>query len=343
MNILSQIDFPALLTGSTFFGTGGGGSPAEANESYDRLRALQAQVQLAELNDFSDDDLIITVFAVGSIASTGSHTGPVKIALARLEQEAKQKIAGIIPVEIGPASVAMVLDTAYGLGLPVVDADVVGGRSTPEVFLETITLFNMPRTPATIAALNGDCKFLAGPSTPQQEEEFFRTFATAHGDQAYVVGYPMRVKDIRRSITWGTVSRALEAGREIQAGKIESYVTNQKGKQLYTGSITTIENITQAGFTTQLVNLEDSTGSAKLFVKNESLILWVNNQVVLTCPDLIILTDRENRPLYNAEIKQGLRVNVYGLPTVPLWRSEAGMNLFQPKTFGFDLPITLLT
>ncbi len=343
MKTISQIDFPALLTGCTFFGTGGGGSPAEANESYDRLRALQAEVQLAGLTDFSDDDLIITVFAVGSIASTGSHTEPVKIALARLEQEAKQKIAGIIPVEIGPASVAMVLDTAYGLALPVVDADVVGGRSTPEVFLETITLFNLPRTPATIAAMNGDCEFLAGLSTPKQEEEFFRTFAAAHGDQAYVVGYPMKVKDMRRAITWGTVSRALEAGREIQVGRIRSYVTEQKGKQLYTGTVTSIENMTQAGFTTQLVNLDGPTGNAKLFVKNENLILWVNNQVVLTCPDLIILTDSENKPLYNAEIKQGLQVNIYGLPTVPLWRSEAGKKLFQPKTFGFDLPITLLS
>lgn len=343
MNTISQINFPALLTGSTFFGTGGGGSPEEANESYDRLRNLQAQVKLAGLNDFSDDDVIITVFAVGSIASTGSHTEPVKIAMARLEKEMNQKIAGIIPVEIGPASVAMVLDTAFGLGLPVVDADVVGGRSTPEVFLETITLFNMPRTPAAIAAMNGDCGFLAGPSTPEQEEKFFRAFAAAHGDQAYVVGYPMRVKDMRNSITWGTVSRALEAGQEIQAGNIESYVTSQKGKQLYTGTITNIENMAQAGFTTQLVNLSGPAGNAKLFVKNESLILWVNDQVVLTCPDLIMLTDSENRPLYNAEIKNGLQVNIYGLPTVPLWRSEAGMNLFQPKTFGFDLPITLLT
>lgn len=342
MKTISQLDFTALLTGSTFFGTGGGGSPAEANESYDRLRALQAQVQLAELNDFLDDDVIITVFAVGSITSTGSHTEPVKLALIRLEQEMRQKIAGIIPVEIGPASVAMVLDTAFGLGLPVVDADVVGGRSTPEVFLETITLFQMPRTPAAIAAMNGECEFLAGPSTPQQEEEFFRTFAAAHGDQAYVVGYPMRIKDMRQAITWGTVSRALEAGQEIQAGRIQTYVKAQQGKQLYTGTVTTIENMTQTGFTTQLVNLNGPSGSAKLFVKNESLILWVNNKVVLTCPDLIILTGGEDRPIYNAEIKQGLPVHIYGLPTVPLWRSKAGMNLFQPKTFGFDLPITLL-
>lgn len=343
MKTISQIDFPALLTGSTFFGTGGGGSPAEANESYDRLRALNAQVRLAGLEDFSDDDLIITVFAVGSISSTGSHSEPVKVALKRLEQEAKQKIAGIIPVEIGPASVAMVLDTAYGLGLPVVDADVVGGRSTPEVFLETITLFKMPRTPATIAAMNGDCEFLAGPSTPQQEEDFFRTFAAAHGDQAYVVGYPMKVKDMRQAITWGTVSRALNAGQEIQIGRIKSYVTKQKGKQLFSGTVKRVDEMKQAGFTTQMVSLEGIGGQAKLFVKNESLILWVNDQVVLTCPDLIILTDAADQPIYNAVIAPELQVNIYGLPTVPLWRSEAGMKLFQPKTFGFDLPITVLT
>lgn len=342
MKKISHIDFPALLSGCTFFGTGGGGSPAEANESYDRLRGINATINLASLEDFADSDMIITVFAVGSVASTGSHTQPVKIALARLEQELKQKIAGIIPVEIGPASVAMVLDTAQGLGLPVVDADVVGGRSTPEVFLETITLFHMARTPAAIAAMNGDCEFLAGPSTPQQEEEFFRSFAAAHGDQAYIVGYPMSVAAMKKSISWGTVTRALEAGREIAVGKIDDYVTNQNGKKLFSGTVSEIKNITQAGFTTQMVSLTGATGQAKLFVKNESLILWVNDLVVLTCPDLIILTHANNQPIYNAEIQSGLKVNIYGMPSVALWRSEAGQKLLQPETFGFHFPPTLL-
>lgn len=342
MTILTPTDFSALLIGSTFFGTGGGGSPAEAQVSYDRLSAAGAQIRLNTFSDFSDDDLIITIFAVGSVTATGDHTQPVKKALARLEQELQGKIAGIIPVEIGPDAVAMVLDTAFKLGLPVVDGDIVGGRSTPEVFLETITLFNIPRTPAAIAAMDGSCEVLQRADSAKQEEQFFRSFAAAHGDQAYIVGYPMRIRQVKQAITPGTISRAVQAGRAIQSGKIESYVTDQGGKTLYSGTITNIQDTQQPGFTTQRVELKNPEQVASLFVKNESLILWVENTVMLTCPDLLILTDKNNQPIYNADLRHGLEVNVIGLPASPLWRSPAGIELFQPKTFGFKILPTLL-
>lgn len=335
-------DFPRLLAGSTFFGTGGGGNPLEAKKTYARLTENSASVALKSLEDFLETDLIITIFGVGSVTTNEDPEQPLKIAITELEKELKQPIAGIIPVEIGPAALARVLDLCWRTNIPMVDGDVVGGRATPEVFLETITLFDQSRSPSVIAAKNGQFALLSGSNTPQTEEKFFRNFAKANGDRAFVAGYPMRVQEMKKSITQGTVSRTLEAGTEIQAGTVDSYVQAQGGKKLFSGNISSIQELDEGGFTKRMVQFKGAGSTAQLFIKNENLIFWINDQVVLTCPDCIMLTSQANQPLYNATLEIGMEVQVYGFPAVPLWRTATGRELFQPKLFGFNLPVTLL-
>jgi len=42
-------------------------------------------------------------------------------------------------------------------------------------------------------------------------------------------------------------------------------------------------------------------------------------------------------PVTNPDFKPGLRVSVIGLPAPKEWRTERGLEIFGPKSFGFDV------
>lgn len=326
-----------LIKGTTFLGTGGGGNPAEALEMFQEIRKLGNNLCLANLADFKETDFFITAFAVGSINAKSDPKEPIQKAFSVLSKKVRKPIRAIIPVEIGPKSVAMAFYLASFLDLPVLDADFVGGRSTPEVFLETISLFGLPRTPLVVVDTNLETKILLKSRSFQEDEKFLRNFASLSENLAYVVGYPLNKRQLEKSVETGTISEAVKIGNLLK--------NNQKinTKLLFTGFISKIEEQEKEGFAQKVLTISNGQNIAKIFIKNENLILWINDKVVLTCPDLIILLNEKNQPIYNLNLKIGLKVQITGRKSRPLWRSRKGLQLFNPKTFGFNFNPILLT
>lgn len=327
------MDLNSLLVGSTFFGTGGGGDPRLAKKIYRSLR--KQPVRLKSLNQFQATDLFMTAYTVGGLVQTPISQSIFNKALKIYQKFLSQKISGIIPVEIGPLSLALAVKAAAKLNLPLIDTDFVGGRSTPEVFLETISLFNIPRTPLIVINQKGNYKVLTISKNYFEEENFLRNFANKSGGFALVLGYPIRKKLAVKSLADKTVSQAIKIGKKISQKKLV-------GKIIFSGKIVKINNLEVAGFSAKEIYFKNKKDTAKLYLKNESLIFWVNNQPVLTCPDLIILLDKNNQPLYNLDLKNNLEVKVVGVPAQPLWRTKKGLRLFNPKLFGYNIKQKLL-
>lgn len=335
MKRISPSQFPALLQGSILFGTGGGGNPMRAQEAYDRLST--EQIALASFEDLADDAIVVTAFGVGSIQVSSDAREPVRMGMDILSKKLGRSIAGIIPVEIGPTSVSMALELAQQLGVPLIDGDIVGGRSTPEVFLETITLFDYKRTPAVVVSM--DCSaslVIEDAASAEDEEKQMREFASAHGNQAYVIGYPLTKKQLEIAVTAGTVSQAIAAGESIIAGSLDALLAELGGKKIYSGNMSSIQHIDSNAFSAQMVSLSNETQSARVYIKNENLIVWIDDTPTLTCPDRISMLSN-GKPIYNLDLKEGLPIDIVGIPAIPLWRSEKGMKLFSPRTFGYDI------
>lgn len=325
-----------MLTGSLFFGTGGGGSPLEAQEIYESL-SDKKPIQVTSLTDFKPTDVFITAFGVGSITAAGNPQQAIKKAVSTLQNYLNTPIAGIIPVEIGPKALATAFLLASELNIPIVDADFVGGRSAPEVFLETITLFSIKRTPAVVINQNLDTALLLSANNYTFEEVFMRNFAIQSNNQALVVGYPVTKKQINLAISIGTVSDAANVGKLLLESSFSSVLDYTKGKLLVSGKITAITNNTTPGFTTNTVEIKTNNNkTAIIFQKNENLIFWLDEKPVLTCPDLIIILDKNGRPLYNLDLKVNTEIIVIGCPAVPLWKTQRGLELFNPRLFGFS-------
>ncbi|MFM1846709.1 MAG: hypothetical protein RL417_183 [Pseudomonadota bacterium] len=342
MKELLNRDIAPLIIGSTFFGTGGGGTPAEAAEIYRDLFEHRSALPLAELTDFDDTGVFVSAFGVGSAAGR-ADVAAVTSAFDALAQHLKTSIRGVVPVEIGPKSIATACFLSAGLGVPTLDADIVGGRSTPEVFLETITLFDLPRTPLAVANERGEVALLTANVGPREEETFLRDFATRSGVQAYVVGYPLTRREIERAIETNTVTAALDVGRLIMKGDRNGLTDSYGVRTIFTGTIDTIEKRDTPGFLSFDAVITNGADTARLFVKNENLLVWKNDELALSCPDLIVVLDRTGRPLYNTELRPGIPVEIVGAPAAPRWQTAAGRALFNPRTFGFDLAPTLLT
>lgn len=342
MKRLNSTDLENLLVGTIFYGTGGGGSPSLAQAIYKRISLRNQLPSLAEITEFSPGDLFMTAFPVGSLKPQEVPERYLRLALTSFQQRCRTPIAGIIPVEIGPLSVAVAIKLAAQLKLPVIDADFVGGRSTPEVFLETITLFDIPRTPLVIVNASGDCAVLEKSSSAAFEENFLRSFANKSGGFAYVFGYPTTAKVVHKALTLGTVAQAMQTGYLINSKRLVTNINTINGKIIFSGEITSIRSQKKSGFTSKYIEIKNQKQEAKLYVKNENLVLWIDGKPALTCPDLIVLIDMYNNPLFNLNLKIGLNVTVVGIKACPLWRTEKGKKLFCPRTFGFQFKSQLL-
>ncbi len=78
----------------------------------------------------------------------------------------------------------------------------------------------------------------------------------------------------------------------------------------------------------------------RIWFKNENLISYRNDKYDVTCPDLICIFDETGMPVTNPDAKVGMELTVIALPAPEIWKSEAGLACFGPKTFGFDVEYT---
>ncbi len=342
MKYMSDEDLSSLSQGSVFFGTGGGGDPVRAKILVDSLCERSAIPELITTRELDPSGVCITGFPVGALRS--DVIGPDLVRSMALKYQAiiRSTVQAIIPVEIGPLSLATAMELASLLSLPILDADIVGGRSTPEVFLETITLDAIPRTPLIVFNALGKYAVRIANATYKEEERFLRAFASRSGGFAYTIGYPLTRRAIQSSIAHDTVSDAMRIGKMITRGVLMRNLQEIGAKELYSGTIRSVNTMNESGFSVKYIEFQNTNDSAKVYAKNENLILWINDTVRLTCPDLIIILDAHNYPIFNEDLSTGMNVNIIGVKSNKLWRSRKGIRLFSPNTFGFPFKPVLL-
>jgi hypothetical protein len=84
---------------------------------------------------------------------------------------------------------------------------------------------------------------------------------------------------------------------------------------------------------------EDRGHRAEIAFKNEYLIVKLDDEVVLTVPDLIALVETESgTPVSTDILRPGLRVTVLALPASPLLTTPIALKSVGPSAFGYNLP-----
>jgi hypothetical protein len=129
----------------------------------------------------------------------------------------------------------------------------------------------------------------------------------------------------------------------INAGTspVDALIAAVAGYRLITGKIIDVERRTTSGFARGSVVIEglraDAGRLVRLELQNENLVALEQGRVLASVPDLISVLDSETAEAIMTErIAYGQRVTVIAFGCDPIWRTERGIAVTGPRSFGYD-------
>lgn len=359
MKKLNKTDLIDILLGSTILGTGGGGSLADGIKRVERALNLGKEFNLVTFEELDDDDLIATPYSCGAISplteeERKKYDGielieevPQVVAIQKMEEYLGKDIKAVISTELGGGNTSISLYCGAMAGKYIVDGD-PAGRSVPELQHSTYFLNNIKITPMSLVNKFGESIILTDVINDYRAEVMVRALAVVSQNNIAVVDHVAPAKVLKNSVINGAISYAMEVGRIFRLAKenneelANNIAVAGKGKIVFKGTISSNEWDTVKGFTIGTMVADgkgEYTGDIfKVWYKNENIISWKNDEYYATVPDLIcIINEDEKLPLLNPYGKKGMNISIIVLPAPKEWTTERGLEVFGPKSFGYDI------
>ena len=356
MKKLTKQEIIDILYGCTIVGTGGGGDLdlglRTMQEDFDQGRELY----MADLSEVPDDAYVAVPYMCGSPASLEgggdefAHLPQLGypeslLAFRTLEDYFGQKFYGAVSTELGGANTAYALHAACQLGVPIVDAD-PAGRSVPELQHSTFYVKDIPMAPIALATQFGDAMIVKEIVNDMRAEDIVRAVAIASGNKVGVADHAITGKQLRGAIIPGALSYTLKLGEALRKAKengedvAEKVVEAGEGKILFKGIVKDWKVEETGGFIygdTTMDGIGQYEGHEyKVWYKNEHLVSYLDGKVDVSAPDLICIVDKDGMPVTNPHYENGMELTVFVLPAPEIWKTERGLAVFGPRSFGFD-------
>lgn len=336
-----------LARGAAVLGTGGGGDPYVG-----ALLAQQAigdgHVDVVPLRDVPDDALVITAAMMGAptvmvekLPSLDEVLAPVRMLADSLGRE----VTHIACAEVGGVNSTIPVAAAAALGLPLVDGDGMG-RAFPELQMVLPTLYGITASPLGIADDKGNTAVLRTVDN-RWTERIARVAAVEMGCSIMISGFPMTGAQARESLVQDSLSLCVELGERIERARAEhrdpvaAVVERLGGRELFAGKVVDVARATTTGFARGGARIEGEAGTLALSFQNEHLVAQLDERVLVTTPDLIIVLEHDSgEPITTEALRYGQRVRVVAAPADERWHSEGGLALAGPSYFGYEHPST---
>ena len=335
----------ALARGCAILGAGGGGDP-----HIGLLQALQAAedhgpVPLVDLDDLPGEAMIMPCGMIGAPTvhiekiENGSEGERLR---AHLEELTGLPVVALMPAEIGGSNGLLPISWAARMGLPIVDADGMGG-AFPEVPQVTMHLAGIEPSPCVMTDERGNLivfRTISG----QWMERLARAAAVEFGGAAASTEYTRTGAQARGATVRGSVSLAIRIGQvraAAQGDPVAALLDGIGAFRLVTGKVSDVERRTTRGFVRGSVVVEglgdDAGRLIRLELQNENLAALEQGKVLASVPDLISVLDTETADAIATErVRYGQRVTVISMPCDPIWRTGAGLAAAGPRAFGYD-------
>jgi len=351
MKELTKEDLDNILLGCAVLGTGGGGSLKAARRIIEADLTKGGKFLLADAEDLDPEAIVASPYFCGALVveeETRGKESESLIAFRSLEDFIGKKISAVIGGELGAENTAVALSVASNVEIPLVDAD-PAGRSVPELQHSTFFLNDIPIAPMAVANRFGDVVIVKQVANHFHAESIVRNIAIASGNRVGVADSPVKVRVLRKSAIPKAISLARKIGETIrkaiakQEDLAEAIATTENGKLLFKGTVEKdSEWKNEGGFTVGTIQIkgrgEYQGSDYKIWYKNENIIAWKDGEIDITVPDLIcVLNEETGEPIINPEAKKGMNVTVVGFPAPEQWKTERGIEVFGPKSFGFDV------
>jgi DUF917 family protein len=365
-------DVPALALGSSVLACGGGGNAYYGRLVAQDLLERHGAVRVIDLDEMAADRLAVSPGIMGA-PLVGIEKPPSLSALGAgfeaVRRSVGDRIAAFVAVEVGGTQSMLPLLLAALNGLPLLDGDGMG-RAFPEAQMCTFLIYGM--RPGVPFAMSDDHGLLwrvgsfpfevpgahfggtgrLGRFVGVALERAFRRYCARKGGWIYFTA-TFDHPSLKRTLVRGTMRLALDLGRAVErarTGKADAFegaLGAAGGKRLFRGKIVDLERRFRGGYDWGTLRIEgvdtDHRRRASIDFKNEYLILHVDERVVLTVPDLITLVETEScMPVTTEVLRPGLRVDVLGLPSTPLYNTAEALRVVGPRAFGYEMPFVPL-
>lgn len=350
MKVLNEDEVEYLVYGAAILGTGGGGDPKKGLKLLIEDMRKGRRLRIAGLNELSNDEIIVCPYFCGTIAPTTQkhrnivYSDPIIEAFKRIEKALGEKISAVATTELGGFNTAAALHVASVMDIPLVDGDYVG-RAAPELLQSTANIFGIPLLPSVIATETGNLVIIEKCANLDEYERIARTVSLTSGSAA-VVDTPIKGNLAKEVLVKGTVSKCMEIGKVVKKANalgrnpIPKLIKNLGGTLLFKGLVKKYSWNDAGGFLYGEAIYEGidewKDHELKIWIKNENIIAWVDGEVAVTAPDLIIVVNEKGYGITNAELTEGMKAFVIGVKAPKVWTTEKGLELFGPRHFGFE-------
>ncbi|PMG76411.1 hypothetical protein BCU84_13895 [Shewanella sp. 10N.286.51.B7] len=360
MKTLTRLDLSDILHGCAILGTGGGGELDEGFYYIDKALAEGKTFNLVSVDDVPTGKKICTPYMLGALSPLTveeeqeytrlpkSNSSSIMTAFRRLEKYTGDEFYGTICCELGGSNTAISFYVAAMANGYIIDAD-VAGRAVPEITHSTYYFNNIPAAPIVTANEFGECFICENVIDDLRAESVVRALSMISRNDIAAIDHAMPIEQVKNAVIKGTISKSLAIGQAYRLAKEQSediataIASHGEGYVAFRGVVTDFNFKTQDGFTIGEVFI-DGTGEFKnnryhIEVKNENLVVRVNDKVDITIPDLICCLDMDNlTPITNPNYHKQMNVAIVVLPAPKEFTTERGLSAFGPAYVGIDTP-----
>jgi len=352
--LITLDDIEALAVGAWILGTGGGGSPYLGLLNMRRLYAEGHRVELMSPLDLADDDRVAVVSNMGAPLVDQERLRDSRNVARSVEMQQEYsgvKFRAVMSLKIGGGNGIQPLMAAAHLGLPVVDADLMG-RAYPEAQMTSVAVGDLRPYPCALYDPRGLESIVTEVPSWKWMERVSRKICVEMGSIASTCKAPRTGSEVKE---WGihfTVSKAIGIGKRVREAQrrhedpIAAILDEARGKQLFRGKVVDVARRATEGFLRGRCVIEgldeDRGASLEIAFQNEWVVAWRmegdERKPIAMSPDLICVLDTVSGNAFGTEtIRYGMRVTVVALPAPPVFLTPKGLEHVGPRAFGYDL------
>jgi hypothetical protein len=344
MREIGVVELRDIARGAAVLGTGGGGDPYIGRLLAEQAVRAHGPVRLVEIDEVPDDALVVPSAMIGAptvMLEKLPAGGEAAAAMRALEEVLGRPVTHTVSIEAGGLNSTVPFVTAAELGLPVVDADGMG-RAFPEVQMVLCTLAGVQAAPLALADEKGNSLVMRTVSNTWAER-FARTATVEMGCSAMMAVYALSGAQLEEAMVPGTITLCEELGalireqREAHGDGVGAVIERMRGRELISGKVVDVARRTEGGFARGEALIAGEGRSLRLHFQNEHLLAVLDDEVVASTPDLIVVLDAETgEPVTTEGLRYGQRVVALGAPCDARWRSPEGLALAGPRVFGYE-------
>jgi DUF917 family protein len=353
-------DVVPLLEGLAILGTGGGGSPSWGKAILEHDFAMGRTPVIIPLEEIDDDSTVVSGGMMGSVKvlETMGIEGVMEhwercfelLEVTRvMERILGKTIDHVVPFEVGGLNTPVILSLGARMGIPIIDGDALG-RSAPETQMTSFIGHGISLTPMPLIDYEGNVVIVQEATNSTYADQLGRWVVTKGGGMGANNHYPMTGHQAKGSVVPNTISGALELGREVLRARQEgddpvtAATRILHGVPLFTGLVERLEEEEKMGFYFTVAYLKgtgpDEGRVARLVIKNETMLLSVEDTIRAIFPDLVcMLEPGTGRGVMSVELTESTPLALVGVRCHQrlreALRSTVGALAFSPARYGY--------